>query len=218
MKYYTYISDSKLEMLYRQIPPKITARIAAEFKLDLRVIAVSLRHDPSEENRYGKLRIVESYVDRNFQVGKVADPTPWFRGSMTLRSSIYRNRLLLSTGLHLGVRVILIGSSRHLLGGQYPVGDQAVSFSGIAAAMDVLEQIVPVLSDLVSESDAKGDDSDIRVKNSARLLAEIHTIAFDSTGIDESCEFLARRLLVGDDGLMPTRVLLGTPLYVALND
>lgn len=35
MRYYVYVSDTKLDMLYPQIPAKLAARLAWELKLEL---------------------------------------------------------------------------------------------------------------------------------------------------------------------------------------
>ena len=41
MRYYVYVSDSKVDMLYSQMPRGIRDRIAAELKIDLKVISAS---------------------------------------------------------------------------------------------------------------------------------------------------------------------------------
>ena len=76
MRYYSYVSDAKLDMLYDQIPSKSFSQIIAELKLDLKVVSVSLRRRHTDATRYGKLDVVESYIERNFDVGTVSDPTP----------------------------------------------------------------------------------------------------------------------------------------------
>jgi hypothetical protein len=42
MKYYVYVSRTKVDMLVSQIPPKISQRIAAELDIDLKLIQVKL--------------------------------------------------------------------------------------------------------------------------------------------------------------------------------
>ena len=58
MRYYVYVSDSKVDMLYSQMPSGLRDRIAAELKIDLKVVSVSVSGRRSEETRYSKLQLV----------------------------------------------------------------------------------------------------------------------------------------------------------------
>jgi hypothetical protein len=49
MKYYVYISDSKLEMLYPQVPHEINKKLTTKFGLDLKVIAAKKKGESVHE-------------------------------------------------------------------------------------------------------------------------------------------------------------------------
>src|SRR5207302_1787459 len=86
LRYYLYISDSKLDMLYEQIEPRALRHLSAELKVDLKVASVILKHaDNPERTRAAKLRIVERFLDRHHQVGTLDDPAgDYFRGRMQM--------------------------------------------------------------------------------------------------------------------------------------
>ena len=88
VRYYVYASDVKIDMIYSQIPPKLLSRIVGELKLDLKVLALSLRKRETDETLYSKLGVVENYLDNEFEVGSVAESGAWFRGALPMRSGV----------------------------------------------------------------------------------------------------------------------------------
>jgi hypothetical protein len=85
VRYYIYVSDSKLDMLSEQIPPPLRQRVAAELKVDVKVFSLSLRQTQSSETRTAKLRLIEAYIDENDLAGTVDEPKAYFRGSLEMR-------------------------------------------------------------------------------------------------------------------------------------
>jgi Family of unknown function (DUF7019) len=57
MKYYTYVSDAKLDMLFAQIPSRVSKRLSAELKVDFKVVSLTLKPESEPITRYGKSRI-----------------------------------------------------------------------------------------------------------------------------------------------------------------
>ena len=85
MKYYIYVSDAKLDMLYAQIPRRVVDRLATELTVDLQLLSISLKEKPSDENRYAKLKLVAGYIDKHLKVGTVDEPEAYFRGNLPMR-------------------------------------------------------------------------------------------------------------------------------------
>ena len=85
VRYYIYVSDSKLDMLSEQIPPPLRQRVAAEPMRRRGLLAVTASRTRSSETRTAKLRLVEAYVDQNDLAGTVDDPKAYFRGSLEMR-------------------------------------------------------------------------------------------------------------------------------------
>ena len=86
LRYYLYISDSKLDMLFEQIDPSVLKRISAEVKVDLKLASLTLRGaESSGPTRIVKLRIVERYIDAHHNVGTIQTPgCEYFRGQMDM--------------------------------------------------------------------------------------------------------------------------------------
>jgi hypothetical protein len=85
VKYYLYVSDTKLDMLYAQIPRPVLERLAVELKVDLKVLGVVLRTNPLEdETRYAKLEVVTKYLEREGYVGTIDEPAEYFKGPVTM--------------------------------------------------------------------------------------------------------------------------------------
>jgi hypothetical protein len=83
LRYYLYISDTKLNMLFDQIDQGILKRISAEVKVDFKVASLTLREaDNPALTRAAKLRIVERYIDLHHNVGTISEPGhEYFRGT-----------------------------------------------------------------------------------------------------------------------------------------
>jgi hypothetical protein len=89
MKFYIYVSDAKLDMLFAQMPMPISKRIAADLSIDLKVVSVSLTHTPSDASRYSKLKVVTKYIEENEKVGSVGSPRAYFKGVLPMRWGPY---------------------------------------------------------------------------------------------------------------------------------
>lgn len=83
MKYYVYISDTKVDMLYSQIPKKILDKIAVELGINLGIFSLTAKGKGNqEETRYEKLKLVVNYIENNMDVGTVDQPKAYFKGSI----------------------------------------------------------------------------------------------------------------------------------------
>jgi hypothetical protein len=85
VRHYAYVSDTKVEMLYAQIPEKQRARIITELKLDLKAVAVSVKDSPTEETRYSKLKVVDQYLRDHEEVGSIDNPRAYFAGTAMMK-------------------------------------------------------------------------------------------------------------------------------------
>ncbi len=212
MRYFTYISDSKLEMLFDQIPPKILSRIVAELKIDLKVVSLSLRQQETQATRFGKLEVVEKFLEHDQIITGPTEPGVWFHGGMPLRAGVVggmqRSGLAYFAGRSDDTLVALIGSSKHLLG-RVEAPEISVSYS-----------TTPALVDVLGEEQEPGGSIGRHLSDEDRILYEIKDFTHNLRGLREPHEFLARRLMVGQtvDERGPLQVVLGTPLYVARAD
>ena len=73
MKHYVYISDSKVDMYYSQIPKKIRDKIAVELGINLGMFSLNVKGKGNEktplETRIEKLRLVVNYIEKTGRWG-----------------------------------------------------------------------------------------------------------------------------------------------------
>jgi len=196
LKYYVYISDTKLDMLAAGIPTTLRDRIVADLALDLQVVKLSLRERPSEETRYSKLRLVTKYIDDKLGVDTVDEPRAYFRGSMSMRWGPYRevkgtsNELVFFGSETDRTIVGLGGSMAHVMG--------AVGASFAHTPMSSTPFMLRALrGDLGLDSPLGHTRPDEVEDTQARALREVVITARRMPGPAEPLEFLARKLLQG---------------------
>jgi hypothetical protein len=132
-----------LTLLYGQIPPKLLSRLSTELRIDLKVLAVSVKMDRPEDARYGRLQVVERYIDQNYDVSTADQPSAWFRGELGLRSGLYGDQssgMLLLTGLAGESLIVLIGSAHHLTGQRPAPGSIPMTYSYLPALLGLIER------------------------------------------------------------------------------
>ena len=236
LSYFVYVSDAKLDMLYEQIPRPLRKRLAAEVKVDFKMVGVTIKGaEDKGPLRLAKLAVVERFVQDHEDVGTVHQPATYFRGTMDMRWATLNESIVLFHGRHDGDIVALGGSLWHLVGGQRPTDQlQSLSFSPdlwvglvehISADPDGAEEVRRERAN--SSVGANEQDYWENWKPAVHAppeaaLGELESIYL--TGPLQRVEFLARRLV--DEQffardrygvqLPPGRVTLGTPLYVAL--
>jgi hypothetical protein len=217
MRYYIYVSDAKVDMLSAQIPESLFDVIAADLELDLKVLKVRLRETAVPDNRFTRLAAVENYIRRQFSVGTVDEPGPYFAGTMDLRwaqlgetdedSVVYFGGMTDRTILGLG------GSLRHLVGRQCAGGTVWGSALPFMQAVLAKELGLPVELECREPGMTDDDVEQLALQGVSRATCELK-------GPAQRLEFLAKRLLParGTEQDQKVQALLGTPIYVALAD
>lgn len=222
MKYYVYVSDTKLEMLYNQIPKPLRKKLATELKIDLKFLSTTFSKPPSEENKFSKLRIVVDYIKKHEKVGTVDQPANYFEGRMALRWGPLYSRF--SGAVYFGgvtryTILGLAGSSRHIIG---EIGSSTASPQSMSLPSPLLHLLA---SDKRPELSPNVSRPSTNVENQQALF-DVAYATKTMQGLTQELEFLAKRLLDsecpaeirGMFGFSEKRVLLGTPIYVALVD
>ena len=75
LRYFVYVSDTKLNNLFDQISPKLRQRLSAEAKVDLKLASRTIKEaqEPAA-TRMAKLNVVEGCIDGHHQVGTATTP------------------------------------------------------------------------------------------------------------------------------------------------
>jgi hypothetical protein len=72
LRYFVYVSVTKLNNLFDQISPELRQRLSAEAKVDLKLASLTVKEaQKPAATRMAKLKVVEGYIDGHHQVGTV---------------------------------------------------------------------------------------------------------------------------------------------------
>jgi len=226
LRYYLYVSKSKVDQLFEQIPAKRLGKIAKKLTIDLKAIKVEfggVGEPPSQQSVYAKLRIVEDYLNREEVLYDVDDPElvspgTFFAGVMPLRwgrllgtapgnpsGVVYFSGRTRKTMLGMG------GSERHVVGAAE--GAQSIGFASGR----------PDLIEAMQHSQEFAQDNESWIGHQVPdALPGLMWHAEVKTGPAAKMRFLGVMLQLEwfdfelpDDKNKVRRALLGTPLYVA---
>lgn len=119
---YTYVSDSMLDVIVGQLPHSLLRRASKELKVDFKIISLSLKRSPSDDNRYGRLRVATDYIRRECASGSLDENPllPWIDASVSLATARAGDRGIVYVGSSGAKTVCLIGSRRSVVGTQLP--------------------------------------------------------------------------------------------------
>jgi hypothetical protein len=232
MKFYLYVSDAKLDMLYAQIPPTLRSRFAKELKIDLKVVSASFTEATKEDGRYGKVEVVRRYLDDHLPIGTVSNPQAYFAGTIPMRwgavTGAAPGEMVIFGGEWADITVGLAGSRHHIVGyrGEGMVTPGTPGFAGSGHVKGILEQMESSLSRAVNPDGERQSPQAFGppqqpVDATTEALGVVVRATRGLRGPTQPVEFMAKRLLMGMvdlPGGQTAKVLLGTPIYVATAD
>ncbi|MEU6578309.1 SAVMC3_10250 family protein [Streptomyces sp. NPDC046805] len=203
LRYYVYISQTKLEILIPQIPARLLRSLEAEIKINVSVFAAGVKKTasaPSPELA-AKAGVLGNYLEKQTGwVGTLTDPGRYVKGVASLQYGVMRDyaaELAIFGGEVDGVKIALIGSPASLIG---VAADTAANHS-----LDYY-----VLKFLRGEAESARGSSEGWTPYEAAVDGALNAGVLPPTCL--RLEFLAKPLFYND------RVLVATPIYVALAD
>lgn len=208
LRYYIYVSEPKVDMLYAQIPKSTRSSLEAELKINLHLVDVSFKEKQFDDTLYSKLGVVEEYLNKQEEVGSIASPKDFFKGSAHLQWARISDRVVFFGGMINNTAVGLGGSLQYVLGNSPKDIEQGgishtpglVSFLYKELQLRVLEPLQTNLTDEAQEERA--------VSATDWWAKELSKSAI------QKFDFLAKKLVCTK--YYKNDVLLGTPVYVAL--
>jgi hypothetical protein len=86
VKFYTYISDAKVDMLIAQIPHDKRKEIADEFRVDFGIVKASHKEDyAADQTRYARLEAVAKYIKSNEWCAPLNHDAPYILDTLPIR-------------------------------------------------------------------------------------------------------------------------------------
>lgn len=218
-KYHLYISSSKLEMLYQQIAASGKEKKSIEWGFDWKAIKFTRKSESEDEpDANDKLKTVLQELDAAELIGTVEEPKEYVEGILPMRWGLFRDwgrpaeepPLVYFGGRTKTTLFGFGGSSRHVMGnvGASATGSRSVTPNLVAHLLDGLAM---PLDGWRADRKRSGDD-DLDTYEAIALATD------NLKGPEQNLEFCAKTLLSGEfvNRKTATKVLLGSPLYVAL--
>jgi len=145
LKYYVYVSESKVDMLHSQIPPSIRNKLEAEVKLNLQLAEVSFSKKQFSDNLYTKLNLVIDYLDKQNVIGSIGEPLEYFRGTLHMGWAQIYPSVLFFGGTSNETTIGLGGSMNNLLGYSWDVAKVPQGISHTPWLVSVLSKEIEFL-------------------------------------------------------------------------
>jgi hypothetical protein len=228
MKYYLYISNTKVDMLYPQIPSRLRENLATELKIDFKVLSTTFSEEPPEETTISKLKVVTEYIEKNEPVGTVDEPKSYFKGTLPMKWGPYgeNNEIVYFAGSTSNTVFGLGGSMDHVIGSKGESSAQYWAASTTPYLISTLKNELNLLEPDLELRSLMGYESP-----RPPAMRAVYQVTTKMEGPVEQLQFLAKKLLDTDDFTeeekehsnrmhweVDKRILLGTPLYVAMAD
>ncbi|MEV4518402.1 SAVMC3_10250 family protein [Dactylosporangium sp. NPDC049525] len=202
-----YLSEVKLQMLFDQIGEPARRSLAAELKLDVKLLSLTLSSpsvDPAlrQRSRLAKLALIEEHVKRHHAIGDATATHGYIKAQMDMDWSPVGDETVLFCGYTTDSLVTLGGSTSHLIG-------MPPSEGRIGSHPYVIRQAL--------NTDFGVTTAHAGVDGLARSLA---LAAAEVYRMPQRVEFLARVISRGLLDVQSCRreYLLATPLYVEVID
>ena len=217
MKYYIYISDAKVDMLYPQIPKPILKKIASSLNINLKLfgaeLSVGIKNDQADETRYTKVQIVSEYIEKHLDVGSIDAPSIYLKGKLTMKQGTLLDQAVFFGGETERTVLGMCGSMKHVIGSL--VGSDITTYGSPLYAIEHLVQAVISESKQIYNTTSMKDDIEDEMQQDT--LMGIVYITRGRPSHTQQFEFLAKTLLQGSC-YTKDYVVLGTPIYVAIDD
>jgi hypothetical protein len=224
VKYYIYISDAKVDMLFPQVPHDIKKKVATEWKMDLKLLSASRRVETEgEDNRIARLETVVDFIREYGNVGSVDEPDEYVEDALIMRWGDYGFQVKDNPVVYFGGEttktvVGLGGSMKHLIGNSGSCSVDSHSFTPL---------LLNFLSRELGLQEGNGGLEAVpsRFKETFTPTKAVELATLQMMGVQQNVEFMAKRLAYGsaemfneNPALRARHVLLASPLYVAMVD
>ena len=218
LRYFDYISDSKVDMLLSQMPVATKTKVSAELGFNLTVLTgkIATERNTGLEDRVQRLSAVEKYLLENEEIGTLYQPKSYFVGKGYAiftavkedTSAVFYFMKAADTYLALG------GSAGHLIGAK---PDKSMAF-GLShaehllwnlAVLDRMNHLVDKTDEEISEFMGSGVAS---VEHPWSTIIHYSSHNRKTKSFKRPISFLARKLV--HEVYLGNQVILGSPLFV----
>lgn len=215
MKYYLYMSDSKVDMLLPQVPGALKQTIATKLGFDIKILSGEIgTQRRTHEDRVARLATVDRYITSNYEPGSLGEDSPWVCATAFARIACLDEKARVVFFLvEKGNFVLAMGGSTVHLIGNAQVQNLESGFSFTHRLLEEFQRVADTRPEfLVMPHDFRTGVVWSKKEWFQVVLDAVRRI----DGPLQNISFLAKRLLSGVHN--DKTIMLGTPLYVALED
>jgi hypothetical protein len=224
-RYYLYISDSKINMLFPQVPRDLREEVATDLGVPMDESRNSSPANSDTERIY-RLETVVRFIRDNRVVGSLDRPKEYIAGTHDLlwgnlhSSPGSLGSLVFFTGQIDTTTLLMCGSSRHLIGSLKPE-ESGFSSSSVPHIIESIMNEIEIAQRPIPAITAAGripahEEREFPSGGNELVLALVHQAHSHITGASQNLDFLARTLLQGPSPNSKGRCVLASPLYVSL--
>jgi hypothetical protein len=213
MRFFSYISDGKVDMLLPQIPSGRRETIAAELGFNFALLSGKVSAEASTlDNRVARLLAVEKYILENETLNTADTDGVWLSDTAAAVSLFVEQGALLWAFKKNASSVVLAGSSSNVAGNA-AVQATRTPYSSLAGIMTLVSQTAP---DAIPYFDgAEKWPTSEGMRGDLSWLRELFEYVCERVGGPEQrIKFLARRLVSGR--YRAKHLVLASPLYIEL--
>jgi hypothetical protein len=222
MRYYEYISDSKVDMLFPQVPRSILEIVSVELGINIGIFDAKVTiGGKTDSNRVARLMAVEKYLISSEKIGTVSAPTSWFRGSEPATSfslPLPPDQTVVFFLINSpSYTVALGGSPQHIIGNVVPKSDFEYSKSHLPSLLGSLNSLMEKCVNLPDDGLPYSAHSGVTDFGSPHPWTQIICDLSDRQNMPkQDVSFLARKIV--SEEYCGKTITLGTPLYVTSGD
>jgi hypothetical protein len=230
LKTYVYISETKVKMLYDQIEEQERST-SKEVGIDIKFFKAGIKTDVAPRTTLiSKLNRVMDVLTDGAQIGSLQQPKQYVSGAMKMKWGTTGYDMALFVGKVAGTIVLLGGSEVHLIGESgVPEGSLEAPRARPTSAMPPIFRHMRELAKTLKAQEGAGSRT-TSASSSGGALGSVESVEERQELIENSLlvadkfraptqalEFVARQYVLGKSEAAPrTKVLIGSPIYVAL--
>ena len=215
-RFFTYISDAKVDMILGQIPAGVQETVSAKLGFDFVVLKGELGSEAqSLQTRVARLGVVEDHIRKNEPIGSPDAPAKWIAGEVVASSmNVGEGCVLFMADIESGV-LALAGSTKHLAGAAAP-SEVLVTFSFFPTIAETLVRLMErnprTLTEIPESVDTRVLGSGVSQGAKAWAESIVWCHGRHEKLPQGKIGFLAKRLAEQDYAGVKT--VLASPLYV----
>ena len=244
MKYYIYISETKVEMLFPQIEKHLKGKTSIDFAVDLKFFKTSRKTErTATQSIYDKCEAVCSHIIANCNVGDIRNPRDYIYDTLEMRWGIltydyeivsnasvmhelehehdhFYNKLMNNCFVMFSsirgkeIYVALTGSVFHLVGNKNLQPKLLDAYS--YKGTPSWDGFLRGIQSQIDVNKSSDEDEYFKALHAAFHCANNSLVTISPKA--QPIEFLAKTLLISErGGPNGTRIIVGTPIYTALS-